>query len=191
MRSDIRFRVNSDKVLESLVYIAEKSPGIDVFHVCKILYFADKLHLNTYGRPILGDTYFALDQGPVPSLAYDVIKRNEIPLYGRLLENISESLDYEKSKRDNYFRIVAKRPPNEDLFSGSDIECLDKSISTYAGMDYDELYKIAHAEPAYQAVYNPGKKPHKIDYSLLLDRGNPYYDEIIKDINENSSLVIL
>jgi uncharacterized phage-associated protein len=191
MTSDIKFRVNADKVLEALVYIAERKPGIDFFHVCKILFFAEKLHLNTYGRPILGDAYFALDQGPVPSLAYKMIKRDEIRLFGEILENISLSIECEKSKTDNYLRIVAKRSPNNDLFSDSDIECLDNAIMTYADMDYEQLYTIAHADPAYNAVYKAGQKPHLIGYNLILDMDSPHYDEILKDIRENSSLVIL
>ena len=39
-----------------------------------VLLFADKKHLERYGRFITGDTYSAMENGPVPSFAYDVVK---------------------------------------------------------------------------------------------------------------------
>src|ERR1700730_748466 len=117
MPSNIKFRVNEDKVLQALVYIAKERPRIDVFHVCKVLYFADKTHLNRYGRPILGDTYFALAQGPVPTLAYDMIERDERHIHGALLEKLSNSLSYFKSQTDDYLRIVATNEVDMSFFS--------------------------------------------------------------------------
>ena len=35
----------------------------------KLLYFADKSHLLGHGAPILGDVYWCMDYGPVPSFA--------------------------------------------------------------------------------------------------------------------------
>jgi uncharacterized phage-associated protein len=191
MPSNIKFRVNEDKILETLVYIAKKRPRIDVFHVCKVLYFADKDHLNRYGRPILGDTYFALHQGPVPTLAYDMIERDERHLFGIMLEKLSNSLAYSKTKTDNYLRIIAKRDASIDLFSESDLECLDASISAYADMDVKQLTDLVHAEPAYKAVYREGRKPSPIGYELIIDVTNPLHDEILADIREHAALVIL
>jgi hypothetical protein len=187
----IAFRVNEDKVLEALVMIAGECPGIDVFHVCKVLFFADKNHLNRYGRPILGDTYFALDQGPVPSLAYDMIERDDRHLHGMLLEKLSSSLTYYKSEQDEYLRIKALREPILNLFSESDIECLGESINIYADMDPKELGILAHNEPSYKAVYRKGQRPSPIGYELIFDKTNPLYEEVISDLQETARLVIL
>ena len=42
--------------------------------LCKILYFADQRHLSLYGRSITGDTYIAMQYGPVPSNVDDILK---------------------------------------------------------------------------------------------------------------------
>jgi uncharacterized phage-associated protein len=186
-----RFRVNEDKVLEALVFIANERPGIDVFHVCKVLYFADKKHINTYARPILGDTYFALPQGPVPTLAYDMIERDERNIYGIMLERLSDSLNYHKAASDDYLRIVARRTANMILFSESDIECLNFSINTYADMDARELWRIAHDEPAYVAIFRKDAKPSIIPYDLIIDKDNPKYSDILADLDEFSSFTML
>jgi uncharacterized phage-associated protein len=191
MPTGIRFRVNQDKVLEALVHVARARPGIDVFHVCKVLYFADKKHLNVYGRPILGDRYFALKQGPVPTLAYDMIERDERHLNGDLLDRLSSALSYYKSENDSYIRITALREAESSLFSDSDIECLDESITAYADIDSNELIRLVHAEPAYQEVYKEGRKIAEIEYERIIESENPLRDEIVKDMREMSAFVIL
>ncbi len=39
-----------------------------------MMYFADRLHLERYGRFICGDSYVAMKNGPVPSFTYDILK---------------------------------------------------------------------------------------------------------------------
>ena len=75
MSQEIQFRTNRKKAVEALVFLAENQPRIDVFHVCKVIYFADREHLRKFGRPVLGDNYFAMDDGPVPSFILDVLRQ--------------------------------------------------------------------------------------------------------------------
>ena len=74
----IRFEMNEDKAIEVLTWLANEQPGIGAFHVSKVLYYADKEHLNRYGRPVLGDTYIRMEFGPVPSKTYDLIKKENL-----------------------------------------------------------------------------------------------------------------
>ena len=66
------FSFDPEKTLEAILYISERTQ--DLYHVLKILYFADKIHLSAYGRLIAGDSYVAMSNGPVPSHAYNIIK---------------------------------------------------------------------------------------------------------------------
>jgi uncharacterized phage-associated protein len=184
------FTVNQDKVLETLVFIASERPGIDVFHVCKVLYFAEKAHLNQYGRPISGDTYFALPRGPVPTLAYDMVK-GDPKVGGAMLEKVGAALASDKASEDDYTRIRARRQPNLDLFSESDLECLKAAIARYADMDPQKLLKLAHEESGYLSVYREGARVQPISYDLILNKDNPYYAEVLRDLEENAGLVLL
>ena len=76
----IRFEMNANKVIEVLTWLANEQPGIGAFHVSKVLYYADKEHLNLYGRPVVGDTYIRMEFGPVPSKTYDLIKKENLEL---------------------------------------------------------------------------------------------------------------
>ena len=54
-----RYAVHTAKAVETIVWLANAKPGIDVYHVVKCAFFADKDHLNRFGRPIAGDDYDA------------------------------------------------------------------------------------------------------------------------------------
>ena len=71
-----RFNFNESKTVEFLVFIAARWPGITPFFVAKVLFFADRDHLRAYGRPVTGDVYIAMPDGPVPSHVYDMVKGN-------------------------------------------------------------------------------------------------------------------
>ena len=64
---------------------------ITQYDIVKSLFLADKAHLNRYGRPITFDNYFAMKDGPVPNLAYNLLKRDNYSL--RRLRNQGGSLD--------------------------------------------------------------------------------------------------
>ena len=81
--AEIRFRFNLEKLVAFLGFFSAKGVSdLTKLKAAKLLYFADKDHLLKYGRPILGDVYFCLPYGPVPSVALnemtDAIARPEV-----------------------------------------------------------------------------------------------------------------
>ena len=65
-----------EAALNALLFWPFQSLGdkSDMHKLCKILYFADQRHLSLYGRSITGDTYIAMQYGPVPSNVDDILK---------------------------------------------------------------------------------------------------------------------
>lgn len=91
-----------------------------MYTVLKMLYLADRLHLEKYGRPITGDRYFALPEGPAGTETYDLMKylRGErqfttFPLARELLRVDPKT-----------YRIDVLRDPDLTVFSKSDLACL-------------------------------------------------------------------
>src|SRR5947208_11944301 len=101
----IRFNFNETKTIEALVLVADQWPGITPFFVAKVLFFADRNHLRDYGRPVTGDLYIAMADGPVPSRAYDVLKDN-LDFFGDP-EAIIGALQIDRNKK--YPRMYADR----------------------------------------------------------------------------------
>jgi uncharacterized phage-associated protein len=111
----------------------------------KVLYFADKYHLQDYGRLITGDMYIAMKDGPVPSGAYEIIKYVRGDGIVELGGNIKEAISVEER-----VTVKPKRLANLDQLSESDVECLDRAIAKYAKMSATRLWEEAHKERAYE-----------------------------------------
>lgn len=138
-----RFTFNYGKSLEAILYVA-KEIG-DLYHLMKILYFADKDHLNHYGRFITGDSYVAMRNGPVPSEVYDMIKH----VRGDGAEFYSEEV--KKAFRIDNNNIIPLRSYNEKKLSVSDKKCLDKAIKENKSLTFGTLMDKSH-DAAYIAA---------------------------------------
>lgn len=135
----IKFRVDPEKALETLLYILSKA-GTDKYATLKIIYVADKLHLSRYGRFIYGDYYHALENGPAPMVAYDLMQAASGVQKAGLNELVQGAL--EAGRSDDPHFLIAKREPDRDFLSESDIECLDEVISDVEKIGVDQAYSV-------------------------------------------------
>jgi len=158
--------LDAEKALEVVVYVSHRTN--DLFHIVKTIYFADKMHLENFGRLITGDYYVAMEDGPVPSGAYDIIKfvRGDEYTYDENIINIRP----EKSISVDGNKVIPLREPNPELLSESDIDCLDKAIFAYAEMDGKKLWSIVHREKSYKKT--PRNKPILLRDIISLDISN-------------------
>jgi len=142
----LSMRFDSEKAIEAILYIATNAPIPDLYHVGKILYYADRIHLEQFGRLIAGDSYIAMKDGPVASATYDILKKVRgdgchCP-DGCDVEHAKAS--FHVGKADQAHRIMPKRDVDLDVFSTSDIRCIDEAIKRYGNMSYGQLREISH-----------------------------------------------
>ena len=139
------FRFDWKKGLEAIVYIANRSPNKTFHHISKIMYFADRLHLEKYGRFICGDKYCAMKHGPVPSGIYDILKlvRGNEPCSYFITPMTIDTFKDAFTVIDNY-NVQAARESNIKLFSESDLECIDEAISQYGSLEFTKLADVSH-----------------------------------------------
>ncbi|MBS1806813.1 MAG: SocA family protein [Acidobacteria bacterium] len=157
------FKFNAEKAVEVILYIARRAPIPDVFHVCKILYFADKYHLEQYGRFICGDYYIAMDNGPVPSRTYDIIKA---------VRDTQQSFSFSEHASDVFTlrgnQISPSRDAYVELLSQSDIESLDQAITEYGSETFSKLSELSH-DDAWKAADQNSVIPIEKIASMLRD----------------------
>ena len=176
----IRFKANPQKIIEAIVWIARRLPGSSRYLVIKTLFYADKFHLQRYGRPVTGDTYIKMAAGPVPSLAYDLMKRSDYLPPELLLE-----ADYAFDNADNggkYPPIEAKREPNEEWFSGTDLQCLEEAAAYCSGKDFRTLKDETHQESAWIEASMNGE----MDFALFVDEGVLNREALLEYIAETA-----
>jgi uncharacterized phage-associated protein len=179
MSERISFRINYEKAIEAIIWLANEKPGIDIYHIAKVLFYAEKSHVNKYARPIIGDNYICMDYGPVPSGVRDLINKNSW-LSPDHLEEISRSLIVEDRP---YPSIRANRKPMMDHFSRTDIECLRESLNEYGDKTFAELKELTHNE----ACWIEAGSNQSIDYALMVDENNPMRKEIIEEMLETAA----
>lgn len=137
----MNFQDKISVTVHSLLYILNKIGGESDFHkLFKILYFAEREHLSIYGNLITENGYIAMNNGPVPSLAYDILKsvRGNI-----LLENHKDSFSPYFEITDRY-KVKSKIKADLDEFSKSELTCLDNSILEYSKKSFSELTNVSH-----------------------------------------------
>ncbi len=139
----IRYRFDTEKAVEALLYIAERS--CNIYNALKVLYFADKEHLAGYGRLICGDSYVAMRHGPVPSGVYDLVKYVRGDGSWRIDIPVNEAFSVQGRN------IIPHRKANLDFLSESDIKCLDAAIEQYGHLSFGQLRRLSH-DDAYKAA---------------------------------------
>jgi len=162
----LRFAIDETKALEALVLVAKAWPGITPFFAAKVFFLAEKWHLNRFGRPIIGDTYVAMHDGPVPSAIYDIIKGN-LDHFGNAQE-IEDALQISQSHR--WPTVEARRDPTADILSETDIACLTEAIAFCQQRGFKVLSDMTHAEPAWREAWE--RQPNSfMDCEPLIDDG--------------------
>ena len=138
--ANITFLFNRDKAIESILYLSHRINDSDIYGICKLLYLADKTHLEKYGRFIFGETYFAMKNGSTPSNVYDLL--NEI------IREPTRELEIRG------YQVIALRDANTKLLSDSDVECLNQIIEVWGSVPnwqrkvaaHDDAWKTAWEE---------------------------------------------
>ena len=176
----LRFQFDERKGTEALAYIATKWPNVTVFFASKVLFFAEKHHLNAYGRPIIADTFIAMPNGPVPSTLYDFIKGN-FGLSGDP-EAFRGAID-----TTQHPLIAAKRAYNSAVLSQTDIECIDSAIAFCRPKSFGHLSQITHQERSWANA--PANSA--MDYELFIDESNPHREDILAEAREFAAYGVL
>lgn len=145
------------KATQALNFFAVKKDGkINKMKAIKLIFLADKLHLRKYGRPIVGDAYLAMKFGPVGSQT-----KNVAELSDRLPKEVAAyARKYIKPTADKN-TFLSTNAVDSDVFSKTDIECLDSVYKEFSDKDQFELAEITHKYPEWskhKRILDSGKK---------------------------------
>lgn len=130
---------DKEKSLNALLYVANRVQRKDFHKIFKIIYFADRQHLADWGRPITGDTYIAMEAGPVPSRLYDMLKIVRGDSYLPDIEGLGKYFQVE-----NWMYVNPLQDANLNRLSPNEQEVLDACIDKYSSLSYDEIKEKSH-----------------------------------------------
>ena len=130
---------DKEKSLNALLYVANRVQRKDFHKIFKIIYFADRQHLADWGRPITGDTYIAMEAGPVPSRLYDMLKIVRGDSYLPDTEGLGKYFQVE-----NWMYVRPLQDADLNKLSASEQEAMSEAIEKYAALSYDEIKEKSH-----------------------------------------------
>ena len=164
----IAFDFNSEKALEAILYVLEKKESVNQYNILKIMFEADKYHLNHYGRPITGDVYIKMEHGTVPSNIKDILYMTD-----------GESLT---SKDLEQYHIKGLRFADKDVLSESDIEALDNGCEKYLNLSFTEVRRLNHKEECWLQ----GKVNQQIPFESIISNS-----EVLDYLRETEGLQVV
>ena len=141
------------KLIEIVLFILNKTKGVTIYQLNKLLYFAEMKHLATWGVPLIPDTFQAWRLGPVPRNLYMALKHINNPekeFTAEIAKNMS------LAGEDAPSILIAKREANMDYLSKSAIESLDDAIVNYSHLSFAELKDKSH-DSAWKEARNKGE----------------------------------
>lgn len=164
-----------DKIIESILHLVTLANrdhlDLTQYDVVKSLFFADKSHLNKFGRPITFDNYVAMNHGPVPSCAYSILK-GEFNLKMHNLDGLPwEKIDGEHpTSTTASFYKNPKREASDEILSESDMEALAGAFATVKSLTFGQIRRLTHDDPAYIAAWADGESQNApMSYGMLFD----------------------
>jgi uncharacterized phage-associated protein len=159
---NLTFEFSIEKLVHSIAFFSKSGiRDLTKLKVAKLLYFADKEHLLEYGQPIIGDVYFCMDYGPVPSLSLNemscAIGGSEISLPNASDANLFSQVLNIKKLFYRYARFEVKDEGfNSAVFSETELGALRHTVNVYGHKSAEELVDITHREPTWN-IPNQGR----------------------------------
>lgn len=136
-----------------LLYILERVPDNhrSIYFIVKAMFYAQKHHLANYGSPLFEDDICALPFGPVPSIAYNILKcaRGEQMDDIRLIAAAKSILVID----ENFYPV--ENADMDDL-SKSAILSLESAIAEIATKSFNDVCDATHESKEYQDAYKFG-----------------------------------
>ncbi len=172
------------KATQALNLLARKKDGkINKMKAIKLIFLADRLHLRKYGRPIIGDMYWAMKLGPVGSLTKNVAELSSISA-----DVLAYAKKYIKPTDEQKQTFISLKPEDLSVFSKTDLECLEAVYETFSDKDQFELADITHTYPEWlkhKKELMAGKKRIKMDYDDFfsdMPKGNELFSQNKSDL---------
>ena len=175
-----RYTPDVGKAVEVILWLANRHHSIDIYHLVKAAYFADRMHVRDHGRPIIGDEYDAAMFGPLPRVVYGLLCFRPIEV---LAASSNGQLPFQVDKA---FTVTPSREPNLRRLSESDQRALEHGLAFVRDKSFDDLVTITHQDPAYvKAEGGP------IDYRDFFDEDDPDRDSKAEDLSEIARYAVL
>lgn len=133
------------KSVQSINYLVQLSGWfVDKMKILKLIWLADKLHLRKFGRPIVGDTYYAMKHWPVASGILNICNKNTEYIDESYIPYIEEYIVMK------WHSLYSVKEADISQFSETDIEVLGQVYSIFGDLTTHQLVEVTHKYPEWK-----------------------------------------
>lgn len=186
----VHVKPDINRVVATIAYVifsAEKlGARFTQYDIVKCIFLADRSHLNEFGRLVSSDKYVAMIHGPVPSTAYDLLKREYVTMKANGLDDLPWKYQSgAKAKTFEYHSAIIEW--TDDYLAPSDKAALESAVSTIKSLSFGQVRKLTHEDPAYIDAWedSASRKQFPISLGMLFDAPN---FERAREISELSKM---
>jgi uncharacterized phage-associated protein len=176
----VQFVFDIRKATAATAYLCSLNKGrLNVLHLIKMLYAADRSALVIWRRTITGDKFYSMKHGPVLSRIYDL-------MCGRILGADMETWNSVFNLREG--NTISLKEANIDLgpLSKREIQVLHKAFNKFKNVPAGELVEFLHKVlPEWK---DPGSSSAPIDPRDILFHAG-LTEEEVAEIEEELDLV--
>jgi uncharacterized phage-associated protein len=152
-----RIQPNEEKFRELLLFIARRSendPRFGAIKLNKLLFYCDFMAYLMFGKPITGQEYFALENGPAPRYMVRVreqmVKSKEIAISRKTtLSGIQE-------------RVLALREADPNKFEPSEIDLVTRILDVCRSQSGTELSELTHKFAGWRLAADKETIPYEV-----------------------------
>ncbi len=161
-------RFNERRATEAAARFLKLRGGqMSYLKLIKLLYLLDREALLRWGRPVTTDRYVSMDNGPVVSRIYDLIREEPVPGTDPIWRHyISVPQEYE---------VALLAEPGTDELSRAEEELIGEIFAQFGNMNRWDLVRISHELPEWQ---DPHGSAIPIEYRDILRAGKKTESEI-------------
>ena len=167
-----------DKIVEAILFVIEEAEhrgdAVTQHDISTVIFFADRSHLNRYGRPITFDNYVAMETGPTPVTAFEILDENENALRRLGVLPLWSKVPAPELGRGNFVYRKPERRATNDVLSESDMEELSSALTFIKSRSVWEIRRLTLEDRAYLSAWEGGggKRQYPISYALFFDPPN-------------------
>jgi len=178
----IRFVFNERKTAQAAAYLLKLAGGrMKYMKLLKILYLADRETLLRTGRPITGDRYVSMDNGPILSRTYDLVAEEPEDPARPWFEYIAPP--------ENYSVELRKSEPESDELSSFETGVIRELFDKFKNVDQFTLAKLTHKIcPEWR---DPEGSSLPIDPEEILRAAGRSQEEIERIVRESLDLQLI
>ncbi len=173
-------RFNERRATEAAAkFLMLRGGRMSYLKLIKLLYLLDREALLRWGRPVTTDRYVAMDNGPVVSRVYDLIRDEPAPGTDPVWRHyISAPSGYEVA-------LIAE--PEIDELSRAEESLIEEIFSKFGSLSRWDLVNLSHELPEWQ---DPNGSAIAIQYRDILRAGNKTESEIAAVESELEALAV-